>query len=227
MGPLLDLAALNPGFEPILRRRILELPDPLLRETASPVEGDAVAMRALVADMFHTMHAHAGLGLAATQLGIPRRVIVVELPNDDDPQSGIRHVLIDPEISASDARDDMVEGCLSLPGYRSMVERATTITVEFTQLDGGRDSLDAKGLLAQAVQHEIDHLNGVLFIDHLDSLLEVKQIPPDPLDWDEDEDEGDHTEGPDAEAEELGAGRLGAGSRATATLGDAALAAGE
>ena len=171
-----------------MRRRILEVPDPLLRETAAPVEGDVVAMQQLVADMFQTMHANAGLGLAASQLGIPRRVIVIELPNDDDdPQSGIRYVLIDPEISASDARDDMVEGCLSLPGYRSMVERATTITVEFTQLDGGRASLDAKGLLAQAVQHEIDHLNGVLFIDHLDSLLEVEQIPPDPLDWDEDD----------------------------------------
>ena len=176
-----------------MRRRILEVPDPLLRETATPVGGDAVDMQDLVVDMFQTMHANAGLGLAATQLGIPRRLIVIELPrDDDDPQSGIRYVLMDPEISTSDANDDMVEGCLSLPGYRSMLERATAITVEFTRLDGTRVSLDAKGLLAQAVQHEIDHLNGVVFIDHLDSILELEQIPPDPLDWDEDDDEDEN-----------------------------------
>ena len=137
--------------------------------------------------MHATMHANAGLGLAAPQIGISRRLFVIELPEDEeDPQSGIPFTLIDPEINEMGALEDMVEGCLSLPGFRAMVERAETVTVEYTQLDSRRVSLDARGLLAQAVQHEIDHLNGVLFIDHLDSLLELEQIPPEPLDWPED-----------------------------------------
>ncbi|MDE2902378.1 MAG: peptide deformylase [Chloroflexota bacterium] len=178
-------------------RRILELPDPVLREVADPVPTVTPEVAALVDDMFATMHANLGIGLAAPQVGELLRLVVIELPpNEKDPQAGVRYVLINPELRRLGERESMSEGCLSLPGYRAMVERAHTATVTYTGLDGRFARLDAQGLLAQALQHEIDHLNGVLFIDHLDSLDELEQIPPDGLDWvpapaDEDENQED------------------------------------
>lgn len=175
-------------------RRILELPDPLLREVADPVPTVTPEIEALVADMFATMHANLGLGLAAPQVGEPLRLVVIELPpNEKDPQAGVPYVLINPELRRMGDRESMTEGCLSLPGFKAMVERARTATVTYTGLDGRSARLEAQGLLAQALQHEIDHLNGVLFIDHLDSLAELEQIPPDGLSWvpaPDDEDEG-------------------------------------
>ena len=174
-------------------RRILELPDPLLREVADPILRVTPEVEALVADMFATMHANLGIGLAAPQVGELLRLVVIELPpNEKDPQAGVPYVLINPELRRLGSRESMSEGCLSLPGFRAMVERARTATVTYTGIDGRRARLDAQGLLAQAIQHEIDHLNGVLFIDHLDSLDELEQIPPDGLNWvpaPEDEDE--------------------------------------
>ena len=174
-------------------RRILELPDPLLREVADPILRVTPEVEALVADMFATMHANFGIGLAAPQVGELVRLVVIELPPDEqDPQAGARYVLINPELRRLGERESMSEGCLSLPGFRAMVERARTATVTYTGIDGRRARLDAQGLLAQAVQHEIDHLNGVLFIDHLDSMAELEQIPPDGLNWvpaQDDEDE--------------------------------------
>ena len=167
-------------------RRILEIPDPGLREPCAPVAEITPEIARLAGDMFDTMHANAGLGLAAPQIGIHARLFVLELPpDDDDPLSGRRFVLINPEVELNGARKEMVEGCLSLPGFRAMVKRAEGVTVAFTQLDGARVSLDARGLFAQAVQHEVDHLNGVLFIDHLKSLLDLERIPPEMLDWTE------------------------------------------
>jgi len=134
--------------------------------------------------MFATMHENFGIGLAAPQVGELVRLVVIELPPDEkDPQAGVPYVLINPELRRLGDRDSMTEGCLSLPGYRAMVERARTATVTYTDLHGRSARLDASGLLAQAIQHEIDHLNGVLFIDHLDSLAELEQIPPDGLNW--------------------------------------------
>ena len=125
----------------------------------------------LAGDMFETMHANAGVGLAAPQVGVHARLFVLELPpDDDDPLSGRRFVLINPELELTGARKEMVEGCLSLPGFRAMVTRAEGVTVAFTQLDGARVSLDARGLFAQAVQHEVDHLDGVIFVDHLSAM---------------------------------------------------------
>ena len=165
-------------------RRILELPDPLLREVADPVPGITPELEALVADLFATMHANQGIGLAAPQVGELVRLVVVELPaNEKDPQAGVPYVLVNPEVRHLGTREHMTEGCLSLPGYRAEVERARSATVTYTAIDGRPARLDAEGLLAQALQHEIDHLNGVLFIDHLDSLAELNQIPPDGLNW--------------------------------------------
>ena len=174
-------------------RRVLELPDPVLREVAEPIPGVTPDVEALVDDMFATMHANLGIGLAAPQVGELLRLVVIELPpNEKDPQAGVPYVLINPELRRLGERESMSEGCLSLPGFRAMVERALTATVIYTGIDGRRARLDAQGLLAQAIQHEIDHLNGVLFIDHIDSLAELEQIPPDGLNWvpaSDDEDE--------------------------------------
>ncbi|MCY3913940.1 MAG: peptide deformylase [Chloroflexi bacterium] len=167
-------------------RRVLEIPDPGLREPCAPVAEITPDLVRLAGDMFDTMHANAGVGLAAPQVGVHARLFVLELPpDDDDPLSGRRFVLINPEIALTGARTEMVEGCLSLPGFRAMINRAEGVTVEFTQLDGARVALDARGLFAQAVQHEADHLDGVLFIDHLKSMLDLEKIPPEMLDWTE------------------------------------------
>ncbi len=171
-------------------RRVLELPDPRLRELSEPVTEITPEVAQLARDMFHTMHSNAGLGLAAAQIGVLARLVVLELPPDDEDElAGRKFVLINPEIELNGARKDMVEGCLSLPGFRAMVERSEGVALAFTQLDGTRVSLDATGLFAQAVQHELDHLDGVLFIDHLDSLVELEKIPPEPLDWTEEAEE--------------------------------------
>ncbi|MCY3923379.1 MAG: peptide deformylase [Chloroflexi bacterium] len=167
-----------------MQRRVLELPDPVLREVAEPISRVTSEVEALVDDMFSTMHANFGIGLAAPQVGELLRLVVIELPPDEkDPQAGVRYVLVNPEVRRLGEREEMTEGCLSLPGFRAMVERARTATVAYTGIDGRPARLDAQGLLAQALQHEIDHLNGVLFIDHLDSLAELEQIPPDGLNW--------------------------------------------
>ena len=165
-------------------RRVLELPDPVLREVAESIPAITPEVEALVEDMFATMHENFGIGLAAPQVGELVRLVVIELPPDEkDPHAGVPYVLINPELRRLGDRESMTEGCLSLPGYRAMVERGRTATVTYTDLDGRSACLDASGLLAQAIQHEIDHLNGVLFIDHLDSLAELEQIPPDGLNW--------------------------------------------
>ena len=167
-----------------MHRRVLELPDPVLREVAESIPAITPEVEALVDDMFATMHENFGIGLAAPQVGELVRLVVIELPPDEkDPQAGVPYVLINPELRRLGDLESMTEGCLSLPGYRAMVERAHTATVTYTDLDGRSARLDASGLLAQAIQHEIDHLNGVLFIDHLDSLAELEQIPPDGLNW--------------------------------------------
>ena len=165
-------------------RRILELPDPGLRERSRPVDRVTPAIRCLVTDMFETMHAHDGLGLAAPQVGVHARIFVLELPpDDDDSLTGQKFVVINPEIELVGGSEHMREGCLSLPGFRGSVERSDGVMLEFTQLDGMRTSLNARGLFAQAIQHEVDHLDGVLFIDRLDSIMDLEKIPPEPLDW--------------------------------------------
>ena len=165
-------------------RRILEYPDPLLRRVADSVPEVTPALEGLVEDMFCTMHENLGVGLAAPQVGESIRLVVIELPsNENDSQAGTRYVFINPQLGVLGQRRDMTEGCLSLPGFRAEVSRGESASITYTNLLGEPESLEATGLLAQAIQHELDHLEGVLFFDHLDSLDDLEQIPPDGLDW--------------------------------------------
>lgn len=150
------------------------LPAPVLRKKAKKVSIIDRSMLKLVADMIDTMHSAHGAGLAAPQIGVSLRVIVVAEP-DEEPVC-----LINPEIVRMGAEEIMEEGCLSVPGYRGELKRCISVTVK--GLDTGKKPirLKAEGLLAQALQHEIDHLNGILFIDRLESPEKLKKVEPEP-----------------------------------------------
>jgi peptide deformylase len=145
------------------RLTILEFPDPRLRTRARPVGTVDDSVRALAADMFETMYAAPGIGLAATQVDRHVRLIVIDIT--DDRSNPI--VLIDPELTNLVGEQEQSEGCLSVPGYYEPVLRAETVLVRATNLDGERFELQADGLLAQCIQHECDHLDGKLFVDHI------------------------------------------------------------
>jgi len=142
---------------------ILEFPDPRLRRKAAPVDAVDAELRALIDDMFETMYAAPGIGLAATQVDVHRRLLVADVSADkDDP-----HVFINPEILEKDGVTVTEEGCLSVPGYFEEVERAEHIRVRYLDRDGKERDEEFRGLLAVCVQHEIDHLDGKLFVDYL------------------------------------------------------------
>ncbi|MFQ6005086.1 MAG: peptide deformylase [Woeseia sp.] len=142
---------------------ILEFPDPRLRKKAAPVGHPDDELRALIGDMFETMYAAPGIGLAATQVDVHKRLLVADTSAEkDDPQ-----VLINPEILEKDGVAVTEEGCLSVPGYFEQVERAEHIRVRYLDREGDTIEKDVEGLLAICIQHEIDHLNGKLFIDYL------------------------------------------------------------
>jgi peptide deformylase len=145
-------------------RTIHLLGSPILREQAQAVREVDDEVRQLVTDLFETMHADDGIGLAANQVGVTRRVAVVEA--GDEPHV----VLIDPEIVEREGKIRGEEGCLSIPDIFGDVERSARIVVETTTLDGERARVEASDLVSRAIQHEIDHLDGVLFIDHLSPL---------------------------------------------------------
>jgi len=148
-------------------RRIRLLGDPVLRARAEPVGAVDHEVRALVRDMFETMYEADGVGLAAPQVGVKRRVIVVD-PQDPDVEP---LALIDPEVvSTSGEPDRAEEGCLSLPGLREVVERPATAVVSGLDPDGNEVRVKADGLLARVLLHEVDHLDGVLFIDRVSPL---------------------------------------------------------
>lgn len=136
------------------------LGSPVLRQRSAEVGAVDDEVRRFVDDLFETMHAARGIGLAANQVGVARRIAVVEV--DDD-----RLVLVDPVVLDAEGRDSAEEGCLSIPDVYAEVTRPERITLEATGLDGARYRREAGGLLARAIQHEIDHLDGVLFVDHL------------------------------------------------------------
>jgi len=143
--------------------KILEFPDPRLRTKAAPVDAVDDSLRALIDSMFETMYAAPGIGLAATQVDVHRRLLVADVSNDkSDP-----HVLINPEILEKDGVMVSDEGCLSVPGYYEEVERAEHIRVRFLDRLGMEQEMEAEGLLAVCIQHEIDHLEGKLFVDYL------------------------------------------------------------
>jgi len=150
-------------------RNIITLPDRRLRLVSKPVEGIDDSIRRLVADMFETMYEAPGIGLAAIQIGEQLRVITIDLAKKDESQQP--EVFINPEILwTSEERDTYEEGCLSIPEYYEEVERPASVKVRYLGLDGASHEVEAAGLLATCLQHEIDHLNGVLFIDHLSKL---------------------------------------------------------
>lgn len=145
------------------------LPDPILREVSKPVERIDDDVRRLAADMLETMYDAPGIGLAAIQVGVPRRMLVVDLSKEDEEKAP--HVVVNPEIlTASDDRSIHEEGCLSIPEYYAEVERPATIRVRYLDGEGVQREMEADGLMATCLQHEIDHLNGVLFIDHISRL---------------------------------------------------------
>ena len=150
-------------------RDILILPDKRLRLVSKPVGKIDSALRKLVEDMFETMHAAPGIGLAAIQVGEPRRVVTLDLAKKDEPRQP--QAFINPELTwKSDEKRTHEEGCLSIPEYYEEVERPAEVRVRYLDLDGKPREIEAKGLFATAIQHEIDHLNGVLFIDHISKL---------------------------------------------------------
>ena len=142
---------------------ILEFPDPRLRKKAVPVVDVDDDLRKLIDDMFETMYAAPGIGLAATQVDVHKRLLVSDISQEkDDP-----HVMINPEILERDGVAVTEEGCLSVPGYFEEVERAEHVRVRYLDRDGRQVEKAAEGLLAVCMQHEIDHLNGKLFVDYL------------------------------------------------------------
>lgn len=148
-------------------REILQYPDERLRRRAAPVERIDAEVHALVSDMIETMYDAAGIGLAATQINVHQRVVVIDVSeNGDAPQ-----VFINPEITArGETRDSVEEGCLSIAGYTDNVERVEAVTVRALGLDGETFECQAEGMMARCLQHEIDHIDGRLFIDHLSEL---------------------------------------------------------
>jgi len=160
-------------------RSIVLADNPLLRQKSKKVKRFDKGLEALIEDMVETMHAARGVGLAAPQIGVLSRVIVVELPDDEeDPQSGKLFVLCNPEIVRAEGEEEGEEGCLSVPGYVGLVKRAAVVTVRGQDRRGRRVRVKARGLLARAFQHEIDHLNGILYIDRVESPDKLWRIVP-------------------------------------------------
>jgi peptide deformylase len=150
-------------------REIIKLPDPRLRLVSKPVARVNDEIRALVADMFETMYAAPGIGLAAIQVGVPQRVVTLDLAKKDEEKQPL--VVINPELVwSSEERSTYEEGCLSIPEFYEEVERPAEVKVRYSDLDGQAHEVEANGLLATCLQHEIDHLNGILFIDHISKL---------------------------------------------------------
>ncbi len=148
---------------------LIILPDPILRQVSQPLEAINDEARRLADDMLETMYDAPGIGLAAIQIGVPRRMLVLDVSKEGEEKTPL--VFINPEIIASsDQRSVYEEGCLSIPDYYAEVERPAGITVRYLDRDGREQTIEADGLLATCLQHEIDHLNGVLFIDHISKL---------------------------------------------------------
>ncbi|MDG2003009.1 MAG: peptide deformylase [Novosphingobium sp.] len=170
-------------------REIIEIPDPRLKQVSSPVESFDDDLRVLVADMFETMYGAPGIGLAAIQLGVPQRVLVIDLqPEDPDAEPEVCHahgdehhthqpvirepqIFINPEIlESSEEATIYSEGCLSVPEIYADVERPSRIRARWQDLDGKAHEEEMDGLMATCLQHEMDHLEGIVFLDHISRL---------------------------------------------------------
>lgn len=149
---------------------ILRFPDPRLRKVAAPVTNIDDSIRRLAADMAETMYEAPGIGLAATQVDVHQRLIVIDVSETKNELL----VLINPEIVADEGEQVGEEGCLSVPGIFDKVERAERVTVRYLDLEGKAQMLEAEGLLAVCIQHEMDHLQGKVFVDHLSQLKQTR-----------------------------------------------------
>jgi peptide deformylase len=155
-------------------RPIIEAPDPLLRQVSSPVEAITPEIRTLIDDMFETMYAAPGIGLAAIQVGVPKRILVMDLQDPvEEGGEPVRNpmVFINPEIlRASDTPRPYNEGCLSVPDQYAEVDRPDSVRARWLDRDGNVHEEEIEGMLATCLQHEMDHLEGILFIDYLSRL---------------------------------------------------------
>jgi peptide deformylase len=150
-------------------REILKIPDKRLRLVSEPVKRIDAGIRALVEDMFETMYAAPGIGLAAIQIGVAKRVVTMDLSKKEEAYKP--QVFINPEITwASSEKSSHEEGCLSIPEYYEEVERPDQVKVRYLDLESKEHEIEAEGLFATCLQHEIDHTNGILFIDHISKL---------------------------------------------------------
>ena len=172
-------------------REILEIPHPLLRQRAKRVRRIDKRILNLAYDMVETMREAGGVGLAANQVGELRRLIVLQIPEEEEAR-----IYFNPEIIRREGTRDVEEGCLSYPGYRAIIERSVSIrfgAIDHTEVE---IKVKAEGLLAQAMEHEVDHLNGILYLDHLSDHTKLYQVDEhgEPLDKDADESKGETEE---------------------------------
>ncbi len=157
---------------------VRHIPDPVLREKTKRVPNITPALRALVDDMIETMYKEHGVGIAANQVGRSLRVTYIEIPEERDEDGNVvqehsSHVLINPEIIRRVGEREVEEGCLSIPGWRGKLIRSERVTVKALDLDGREFRLKADGLLAQALEHETDHLNGIVYIDRMEKIEDL------------------------------------------------------
>jgi peptide deformylase len=153
-------------------RRICCLPEPVLRQKAKKVPTIDHSLQRLIDDMVTTMQQANGVGLAAPQVGVSLRVAVLQMPEEEP------FAIINPEIVKRSGDREVGEGCLSVPGYQGELKRSASVTVKGLNREGGKIRIKATGLMAQALEHEIDHLNGILYIDHIESEDKLYKIEP-------------------------------------------------
>jgi peptide deformylase len=168
---MIDAPQANPYVARVMKKlEILTIPDPVLRQKSLPVEAVTDETRRFMDQMLATMYDAPGIGLAAIQVGEPRRIVTIDVAREEQPKSPI--FLVNPEIvwRSEDERSNYEEGCLSIPDYYAEVERPAKVRVRYVDYDGKLQEQEVDGLLATCIQHEVDHLNGVLFIDYLSKL---------------------------------------------------------
>ena len=176
-------------------REILEIPHPILRQRAKRVRRIDKRILGLAYDMVETMREAGGVGLAANQVGELRRLIVLQIPDEEEAR-----IYFNPEIIKREGTRDVEEGCLSYPGYRAIIERS--VSIRFGALDHTEKEIKVKaeGILAQAMEHEVDHLNGILYLDHLSDHTKLYQVDENgqPLGVEGDDSEDENQEGDEA-----------------------------
>lgn len=161
-------------------RPIRTVPEPILRQKAKRVKTIDKSILKLIADMRETLAAANGVGLAAPQVGMSLRLIVINIPHEDKDKEKEEYCLINPEVTHRTGERIVREGCLSIPGYIGEIARSERVRVKGINETGKEVKLSAEGLLAEALEHEIDHINGILYVDHLESQDKLQKVEPAP-----------------------------------------------